>query len=73
RMRIRSIDVQLMKVFEELQQGRQAGIEDLRGDLGALTRTLRQLNRSIQTVQSTQEDDDSLPVEVSRRRPRGSG
>ncbi|MEM7488970.1 MAG: biopolymer transporter ExbB, partial [Pseudomonadota bacterium] len=46
RMRIRSIDVQLMKVFEELQQGRQAGIEDLRGDLGALTRTLRQLNRS---------------------------
>ncbi|MGC1259465.1 MAG: biopolymer transporter ExbB [Jannaschia helgolandensis] len=48
RMRIRSIDVQLLKVFEELQQGRQAAIDDLRGDIGSLTRTLRQLNRQVQ-------------------------
>ena len=48
RMRIRSIDVQLLKVFEELQQGRQAAVDELRGDLGALTRNLRQLNRSLQ-------------------------
>ncbi|MEM7643918.1 MAG: biopolymer transporter ExbB, partial [Pseudomonadota bacterium] len=51
RMRLRSIDVQLLKVFEELQQGRQASIDDLRGDLGALTRTLRQLNRNVQASQ----------------------
>jgi len=51
RMRIRSIDVQLLKVFEELQQGRQAAIDDLRGDIGSLTRTLRQLNRQMQASQ----------------------
>ncbi len=50
RMRIRSIDVQLLKVFEELQQGRQAAIDDLRGDIGALTRTMRQLNRNVQST-----------------------
>ncbi|WP_371156462.1 biopolymer transporter ExbB [Jannaschia sp. 2305UL9-9] len=47
RMRLRSIDVQLLKVFEEMQQGRQAAADDLRGDLGALTRAIRQLNRHV--------------------------
>lgn len=47
RMRLRSIDVQLLKVFEEIQQGRQASADDLRGDLGALTRAIRQLNRHV--------------------------
>ncbi|CUH36150.1 hypothetical protein JSE7799_01182 [Jannaschia seosinensis] len=51
RMRLRSIDVQLLKVFEELQQGRQIALDDLRGDIGALTRTLRQLNRQVQSAQ----------------------
>ncbi|MEM8822911.1 MAG: biopolymer transporter ExbB, partial [Pseudomonadota bacterium] len=57
RMRIRSIDVQLLKVFEELQQGRQAALDDLRGDLGALTRTLRQLNRAMQVAQDQSLED----------------
>ena len=47
RMRLRSIDVQLLKVYEELQQGREATIDELRADLGALTRTLRLLNRNV--------------------------
>jgi hypothetical protein len=47
RARLRSIDVQLLKVFEEMQQGRQAATDDLRGDLGALTRAIRQLNRLV--------------------------
>ena len=51
RMRLRSIDVQLLKVFEEMQQGRQSALDDLRGDLGALTRTMRQLNRAIGAAQ----------------------
>ena len=50
RMRLRSIDVQLLKLFEELQQGRQGVVDDLRGDLGSLTRTLRLLNRQLQNV-----------------------
>lgn len=47
RMRLRSIDVQLLKVFEEMQNGREATIDELRADLGALTRTLRLLNRNV--------------------------
>ncbi|TFL20033.1 biopolymer transporter ExbB [Jannaschia formosa] len=47
RARLRSIDVQLLKVFEEMQQGRQAATDDLRGDLGALTRAIRQMNRLV--------------------------
>ena len=47
RERLRSIDLQLLKVFEEMQQGRQASTDDLRGDLGALTRAIRQLNRLV--------------------------
>ena len=34
RMRIRSIDVQLLKIFEEMASGRQASMDDLRGDIG---------------------------------------
>jgi hypothetical protein len=47
RERLRSIDLQLLKVFEEMQQGRQASTDELRGDLGALTRAIRQLNRLV--------------------------
>lgn len=45
RMRLRSIDVQLLKVFEEMASGRAAAVDELRGDIGALTRAIRQLNR----------------------------
>lgn len=48
RMRIRSIDVQLLKIFEEMAAGRQSAMDDLRGDIGALTRALRQLSRLAQ-------------------------
>ena len=63
RMRIRSIDVQLLKIFEEMSSGRQAEIADLREDITALTRALRQLNRMAQASQagqqgSTQPQDD---------------
>ncbi|UWQ18762.1 biopolymer transporter ExbB [Jannaschia sp. M317] len=59
RMRIRSIDVQLLKVFEELQQGRQSTTDDLRGDIGALTRSIRQLNRLVSQAQpQSQQDGD---------------
>ncbi|WP_179378781.1 biopolymer transporter ExbB [Jannaschia marina] len=58
RMRLRSIDVQLLKVFEELQQSRQAAVDDLRGDLGSLTRTLRQLNRQVQASMGQAEQDE---------------
>ncbi|WP_212524151.1 biopolymer transporter ExbB [Actibacterium sp. MT2.3-13A] len=44
RMRLRSIDVQLLRILEELSAGRQETLTDLRGDLAALTRAIRQRN-----------------------------
>lgn len=45
RMRLRSIDVQLLRILEELSAGRQEAIADLRGDLGQLTNAIRGLSR----------------------------
>ena len=41
RMRLRNIDVQLLKVLEEMASGRQDAVGDLRKDLAVLTETLR--------------------------------
>lgn len=46
RMRLRSIDVQLLRILEEISAGRQETMADLRGDLGALTQAVRQLLRT---------------------------
>lgn len=46
RMRLRSIDVQLLRILEEISAGRQESLADLRGDLSALTQSVRQLLRA---------------------------
>lgn len=46
RMRLRSIDVQLLRLLEEVSAGRQESLADLRSDLAALTRAVRVLGRS---------------------------
>ena len=45
RMRLRSIDVQLLRILEELSAGRQETVADLRSDLAALTAAIRQMSR----------------------------
>jgi hypothetical protein len=45
RMRLRSIDVQLLRILEEISAGRQESIADLRADLTALTAAVRQVAR----------------------------
>lgn len=45
RMRLRSIDVQLLRILEEISAGRQESMADLRGDLSALTVAIRGLSR----------------------------
>ncbi|MCB2117414.1 MAG: biopolymer transporter ExbB [Rhodobacteraceae bacterium] len=45
RMRLRSIDVQLLKLLEEVAAGRQESMAELRADLGELTRAVRALGR----------------------------
>lgn len=46
RMRLRSIDVQLLRILEEMAAGREEAISDLRGDLAHLTHAIRQMARS---------------------------
>ncbi|EEW24681.1 Mce/MlaD family protein [Rhodobacter ferrooxidans] len=45
RMRLRSIDVQLLRILEEISAGRQETTADLRADLSGLTAAIRQLSR----------------------------
>jgi len=45
RMRLRSIDVQLLRILEEMSAGRQESLSDLRSDFAALTQAIRQFSR----------------------------
>ncbi len=45
RLRLRSMDLQLLRILEELSAGRQESMADLRADLASLTQAVRQLNR----------------------------
>jgi hypothetical protein len=44
-MRLRSIDVQLLKILEEMSSGRQESMSQLHGDLNQVTQAVRQLTR----------------------------
>ena len=41
-MRLRSIDVQLLRILEEMSAGRQETISDLRADIAGLSRAFKQ-------------------------------
>lgn len=41
RMRLRSIDVQLLRIYEEISAGRQETVDDIRTEIAALSRALR--------------------------------
>jgi len=45
RLRLRSMDVQLVRILEEMSAGRQESLADMRSDLAVLTQAVRQLNR----------------------------
>ncbi|MCP4821375.1 MAG: biopolymer transporter ExbB [Shimia sp.] len=60
RMRLRSIDVQMLRILEEISAGRQESMAELRTDLAALNRTLRQMGRA-------QEGGKVKPVAKVRR------
>ena len=46
RMRLRSIDVQLLRILEEMSAGRQETVADLKSDLAAMSAAIRQLGRA---------------------------
>jgi hypothetical protein len=45
RMRLRSIDVQLLRILEEMSAGRQDTVAELRADMASLNKAVRSLNR----------------------------
>jgi len=45
RMRLRSIDVQLLRILEEMSAGRQDTVAELRADMAALNKSVRSLSR----------------------------
>ena len=45
RLRLRSMDIQMVRILEELSAGRQEALADLRSDLAMLTQAVRMLNR----------------------------
>ena len=47
RMRLRSIDVQLLRILEEMSAGRQESMSDLRADLNALTKAIQKATRDV--------------------------
>ena len=46
RMRLRSMDVQLLRILEEISAGRQESLADIRADLAVMVAALRQLSRA---------------------------
>ncbi|WP_040753610.1 hypothetical protein [Wenxinia marina] len=50
RMRLRSIDVQMLRLLEELSAGRQESVAELRADIAGLTRALRQSQRPVREL-----------------------
>jgi hypothetical protein len=57
RLRLRSMDVQLLRILEELSAGRQESMADLRSDLSALTQAVRQLGRQPPPMIGPRRDD----------------
>lgn len=53
RMRLRSIDVQLLRILEEISSGRQETVADLRSDIAAMTRALRSFAPTARPVRDT--------------------
>ena len=45
RMRLRSIDVQMLRVLEEVSTGRQESLSEIRSDLANLTKAITSLSK----------------------------
>jgi len=58
RMRLRSIDVQMLKVLEEMSAGRAESMAQLRGDIGALGRLLTQPRPAVRATSKTPPKQD---------------
>jgi len=55
RMRLRSIDVQLLRILEEMSAGRQDTVAELRADIATLNKSIRNLTRKPPTTPNNRE------------------
>ncbi len=69
RMRLRSIDVQMLRILEEISAGRQESMAELRTDMAGLQRVMRQMVRS----QAGPADRAGKPKPGPRRNPADGG
>ncbi len=69
RMRLRSIDVQMLRILEEISAGRQESMAELRTDLSALSRVLGQMGRRAETAGGGQ----PRTMRVPRPQPKAEG
>ena len=53
RMRLRSIDVQLLRILEEMAAGRQESLADLRSDLSTVNKSVRALLSEVAVGEDT--------------------
>ncbi|SIS58232.1 hypothetical protein SAMN05421759_101560 [Roseivivax lentus] len=73
RMRLRSIDVQMLRILEEISAGRQESMAELRTDLAALSRVIGQMSRAAGKSGAAPEADSGpvRPQRVTTRRQEG--
>ncbi len=61
RMRLRSIDVQLLRILEELSAGRQETVNDLRSDLAGLAKLMRPQQTAVRATRPQQKPQKDAP------------
>lgn len=71
RMRLRSIDVQMLRILEEISTGRQESMAELRTDLAALSRVIGQMSRNAGKSGSDGDAGPVRPQRVTTRRQEG--
>ncbi|QFS84302.1 hypothetical protein FIU97_16225 [Roseivivax sp. THAF40] len=71
RMRLRSIDVQMLRILEEISAGRQESMAELRTDLAALSRVIGQMSRNAGKSGSDGDAGPVRPQRVTTRRQEG--
>ncbi|MEM7721914.1 MAG: biopolymer transporter ExbB [Pseudomonadota bacterium] len=73
RMRLRSIDVQLLQLYEDVGASRAEDMDALRTDLGQLTEALRDLTRVARPTRRPQAEAQTRPQTPPSAAPEGGG
>lgn len=73
RMRLRSIDVQMLRILEEISAGRQESMAQVRTDMATLTRTIQDQQPTAKPIGKVRRRQQSQPQPQSQSKPTGAG